>query len=105
MPQDAAYLVEAAVVAQSLPRLERRSDGAILAKSGMVYVHGVDIQRLRDGLKWTDGRNLGNGVNVYREKASDLFLRDALTKEDIVSIFLCPSVFPSHISRLALSQL
>jgi hypothetical protein len=104
MPQDAAYLVEAAVVARSLPRLERRSDGAILARSGMVYVHGVDIQRLRDGLKWTDGRNLGNGVNVYRERAEDP-PKGALTKEDIVSISLCLSVFPSHISRLALSQL
>lgn len=102
MLQDAAYIVEAAVVAQTLPCHVKREGGSAITESGMVYVHGADFRRLRDGMSWTDGRNLGNGFNVYREKASSPM--NALTEAELVSISLYPSVFPSHTSRLALSQ-
>lgn len=55
MSWDATYLVEAAVVAQSLPRLDTRTADALHIQSGAVYVYGAEYQRLRDGVKWSDG--------------------------------------------------
>ncbi|EAQ89203.1 predicted protein [Chaetomium globosum CBS 148.51] len=86
MSWDATYLVEAAVVAQSLPRLDTRTADALHIQSGAVYVYGAEYQRLRDGVKWSDGRNLGNGINVYREIATDTTpASEVMTESDLAA--------------------
>jgi len=83
--QDAAYLVEAAAVARTLPRLASRTgDARALVRSGAVLVHGEEYRRWKDGRRWTDGRNLGNGFSLYRELATDD--ADRMSQEDLVSL-------------------
>jgi hypothetical protein len=93
---DAAYLVEAAALARSLPMVDSALSAADLGlpiQSGTVAVYRT--QRWKDGRKWTDRRSLGNGFSVHREVAKDEAGR--LTRAEIVSALLvigcwgCPS--------------
>ncbi|KAL2188804.1 hypothetical protein L209DRAFT_245249 [Thermothelomyces heterothallicus CBS 203.75] len=87
--QDAAYLVEAAAVARTLPRLVGcNGDARTLVRSGAVLVHGDEYKRWKDGRKWSDGRNLKNGFNIYRELATDP--ADCMTREELVGFFFLP---------------
>jgi hypothetical protein len=84
---DAAYLVEAAALARSLPLVDSALSAADLGlpiQSGTVAVYRT--QRWKDGRKWTDRRSLGNGFSVHREVAKDEAGR--LTRAEIVSALL-----------------